>query len=46
VLFYPGYLYDTETNHYMRLSYSYATLEDIQVGIQKLSHIIRRLMKG
>lgn len=46
VLFYPGYLYDMETNQYMRLSYSYATLEDIRLGIQKLSAIIRRLMKN
>lgn len=46
VLFYPGYLYDTETNQYMRLSYSHATLEDIRTGIQKLSYIIRSLMKA
>lgn len=45
VLFYPGYLYDTETNHYLRLSYSYASLEDIGRGIRKLSQIIRRLMR-
>lgn len=46
VLFYPGYLYDSETNHYIRISYSYASLEDIRLGIQKLSIIIRNLLKS
>lgn len=45
VLFYPGYLYDTETNQYLRISYSYATLEDINLGIRKLSAIVRGLLK-
>lgn len=43
ILFYPGYLYDTETNNYIRLSYSYATPEDIEQGIRQLSEIIRKL---
>lgn len=46
VLFYPGYLYDTETNQFMRLSYSYAALEDIRAGIQRLSDVVRGLMKN
>lgn len=46
VLFYPGYLYDTEANQYLRLSYSYAALEDIVIGIRKLSGIVRNLMKS
>ncbi len=45
VLFYPGYLYDTETNHYLRISYSYAGLEEIREGIFKLSRIIRGLLR-
>lgn len=45
VLFYPGYLYDTETNQYLRLSYSYASLEDISLGIRKLSDIVRGLIR-
>lgn len=45
MLFYPGYLYDTETNHYLRISYSYAELEEIREGIFKLSRIIRQLLK-
>lgn len=45
VLFYPGYLYDTETNHYLRLSYSYASLAEIEAGIRKLAVIVRALMK-
>jgi len=46
VLFYPGYLYDTETNQFLRISYSYAALEDIRTGIERLSAIVRRLMKN
>ncbi len=45
VLFYPGYLYDTESNPFIRISYSYATLEDIRLGIQRLSIIIQQLLK-
>ncbi len=35
VLLNPGTLYDRSANQFLRLSYSYATLEEIEIGIKK-----------
>jgi len=42
ILTYPGYLYDSSMNHCLRISYSYAEIEDIRVGIRKLSELARK----
>lgn len=45
ILAYPGYLYDNEMNPCLRISYSYASIEEIEYGIQKLSEIAKGLTK-
>ncbi|NRD78580.1 PLP-dependent aminotransferase family protein [Bacillus sp. BRMEA1] len=45
VLLNPGDIYGQESNHYLRLSYGYASLKDLKKGICKISHIIRKLAK-
>lgn len=39
ILAYPGYLYDNEMNHCLRISYSYASVEELVFGIERLSKI-------
>lgn len=41
ILAYPGYLYDNEMNHCLRISYSYASEADLERGIRRLSEIVR-----
>lgn len=46
ILFYPGYVYDIAPNNYLRISYSYASYDDLEIGIKALSSIIKkRLIK-
>lgn len=40
----PGYIYEPNNNTHLRLSYSYASEEQLDYGIQTLSKIIRRLI--
>lgn len=44
ILMYPGYLYDNAMNQCLRLSYSYASPEELVYGIQKLSELVRHSM--
>ena len=41
VLLNPGTLYDRSANQFLRLSYSYATLEEIEIGIKKVAQLIK-----
>ncbi|PJN91536.1 GntR family transcriptional regulator [Bacillus sp. mrc49] len=40
----PGYIYEPNNHTHLRLSYSYASEEQLAYGIQTLSKIIRRLI--
>lgn len=41
ILINPGNIYDFEDNHAIRISYAYATKEDLHIGIKKLSeHVL------
>lgn len=42
VLLNPGTLYDRSANQFLRLSYSYATLEEIEIGIKKLAQLMKK----
>ena len=44
ILMYPGHIYDTTLNQYLRISYSYASIPDLQKGIYELSKLIRKLI--
>ncbi|MHC6178461.1 aminotransferase-like domain-containing protein [Clostridium sp. JNZ X4-2] len=43
ILINPGYIYDFTENYNIRISYSYASIHDLQFGLKKLSDIIRSL---
>lgn len=43
ILVNPGNIYDPQSNQYLRLSYSYASLPELEAGIEKLSMLIRLL---
>lgn len=46
ILFYPGYVYDVTPNNYLRISYSYATYDDLEIGLRELASIIKlRIIK-
>lgn len=46
ILFYPGYVYDVMPNNYLRISYSYASFEQLEIGLKQLALIIKgRLAK-
>jgi len=45
LLIHPGNLYDTLSNRHLRLSYSYASLPEMEDGLFRLSTLIRNLMK-
>ncbi|KHF40498.1 aminotransferase-like domain-containing protein [Halalkalibacter okhensis] len=40
VLINPGYIYDTSDLHHIRLSYAYASLEELTVGLNSLIEVI------
>lgn len=42
ILINPGSIYDFEKNEYIRLSYSYASIDDLKYGIKKLADIIKQ----
>ncbi|MED3787974.1 PLP-dependent aminotransferase family protein [Peribacillus frigoritolerans] len=44
ILLNPGYIYEPNNHTHIRLSYSYASEEQLAYGIQTLSKIIRRLV--
>lgn len=44
ILLNPGIVYDQHATHYLRLSYSYASLTDLDKGIFRLSEVIRQLI--
>lgn len=44
VLLNPGRIYEEESDQYIRLSYGYASPEQITNGIKLLSELIRKLM--
>lgn len=41
ILLYPGYLYESSSNDYFRISYSYANDVEMEKGIKVLSQIIK-----
>ncbi|SEG28510.1 PLP-dependent aminotransferase family protein [Paenibacillus sp. UNC499MF] len=45
ILLNPGSLYDPLPGPYLRISYSYASFEDLEKGLLKLSVLIRRLAR-
>ncbi|QZY55182.1 PLP-dependent aminotransferase family protein [Crassaminicella profunda] len=45
ILINPGYMYDFSNNQSLRISYAYASLKDLEKGLEKLSIIIRELIK-
>jgi len=45
LLIHPGNIYDTLSNRHLRLSYSYASLPELEKGLFHLSTLIRNLMK-
>lgn len=44
ILLNPGNVYDQRATQYLRLSYSYASLADLDKGIFRLSEVIRQLI--
>ncbi|MBM6616413.1 PLP-dependent aminotransferase family protein [Bacillus suaedaesalsae] len=44
ILLNPGNLYDPNSLHHLRLSYSYASKEQLQTGLNRLAEIIRKLL--
>lgn len=45
ILINPGNIYDFSDSQNLRISYSYASYKEMEVGLKKLSHIIRNLIK-
>jgi GntR family transcriptional regulator, regulator for abcA and norABC len=45
ILLYPGYIYDSNFNYSLRISYSYAPIKDLQNGLYKLSKLVKKLLK-
>ncbi len=41
----PGNIYDSLNSQNLRISYSYASLEEMKLGLEKLSQIIRKFIK-
>lgn len=42
IIIHPGYVYEPNNFYHLRLSYAYATLEQMEVGIQKLAAMIQQ----
>lgn len=40
ILINPGYIYDPHDHHHIRLSYAYATFEELQEGLQILHECV------
>ncbi|MCI0764243.1 PLP-dependent aminotransferase family protein [Bacillus sp. TL12] len=43
ILLNPGNVYDRNASQYLRLSYSYASIHDIEKGIEKVARLIKNL---
>ncbi|WP_110930205.1 aminotransferase-like domain-containing protein [Paenibacillus bouchesdurhonensis] len=43
ILINPGHLYDRDANQYIRLSYAFASIEDMEHGLARLAAIIRSI---
>ncbi len=43
ILLYPGYIYDSAFNPFLRISYSYASISDLEKGLCALSKLIKEL---
>ncbi|MEH7524087.1 PLP-dependent aminotransferase family protein [Bacillus sp. JJ1503] len=44
ILLNPGNIYDIQADQYLRISYSFASLSDLEDGLRRLSMIVRRLI--
>lgn len=42
ILINPGYMYDFNKNHNIRISYSYASVKEIEEGLKKLSWLVKK----
>tara|TARA_Y100001933_G_scaffold213547_1_gene219232 strand:+ start:237 stop:416 length:180 start_codon:yes stop_codon:yes gene_type:complete len=42
----PGQIYDFDDNQYIRISYAYASENDLDAGLEKLAGIIKELKQG
>ncbi len=42
ILIHPGYMYDRQAAHHLRLSYSYAGMEQLEQSIQRLRQLVRQ----
>lgn len=40
IIIHPGYVYQPNDFHHLRLSYAYATFEQMEIGIQKLASLL------
>ncbi|MFL0196847.1 PLP-dependent aminotransferase family protein [Clostridium sp. WILCCON 0269] len=45
ILINPGSMYGFSNNQNLRISYSYAPITEMETGLKKLSHIVRKLIK-
>ncbi|RAL26764.1 PLP-dependent aminotransferase family protein [Thermoflavimicrobium daqui] len=43
ILLNPGYIYDPLESNALRLSFSYASMDELQVGIKRLAQLVRKL---
>ena len=39
----PGVIYDQQSDRHLRISYAYASLDDIEKGLKKLAGILGKL---
>ncbi|WZL73464.1 PLP-dependent aminotransferase family protein [Clostridiaceae bacterium 35-E11] len=44
ILLNPGNVYDMDANQHLRISYSYASMKDLEYSLCRLAHIVRELM--
>lgn len=44
ILMYPGYIYDSNPNTNLRISYSYASMNELEKGLKELSKLIKNLI--
>lgn len=43
VLLHPGYLYDRDNHHHLRLSFAYASLPELEKGIDLLAQAVKAM---
>jgi len=44
VLLNPGHLYERDNSRYLRISYAYASLADLETGIGRLAAVVKRML--